>query len=308
MSILYKSDPVRGAVWRDVLARLAPELEFRIWPDCPDPAAVRVLIAWEPPPDLATRLPNLELLVSAAAGVDHIDFSTVPAHVPVVRMIEPGITAGMVEYVTMAVLAAHRGLPAYLAQQRERRWEAHRVHPAAVRTVGVMGLGVLGRAALDALRPFGFALRGWARSPRQIDGVECHAGREALPGFLSGCDVLVCLLPLTPETEGLLDAALFRLLPPGATVINTGRGGHLVAADLLASLDAGHLAGAVLDVTDPEPLPPDHPLWTHPRVILTPHVASMTQPETAVLAFLDELRRHGDGLPLRGLVDRTRGY
>lgn len=308
MAFLYKSDPVRGAVWAELFARKMPELPFCIWPDIGDPREVRYLAAWQPPEDLATRFPNLEVLFSTGAGTDHFDFSVIPEALPVVRMVESGIINGMVEYVTLAVLSIHRDWRAYLDQQREGNWQVHRVHPAASRRVGVLGLGVLGRAVLASLGGFGFSCAGWSRSPQQIDGLDCYAGADGLQQFLARTDILICLLPLTDSTRGILSKPLFDRLPQGATVINVGRGGHLVQQDLLQALEEGTVGKAILDVCDPEPLPPGHPFWSHPHVQLTPHIASMTQPETAVDAVLDNIRRQQEGVPMIGLVDRARGY
>ncbi|WP_077034617.1 glyoxylate/hydroxypyruvate reductase A [Pelomonas sp. KK5] len=308
MSFVYKSDPVRGRIWAEVFAREAPGIDFRIWPDIGDPGAVRFLAAWEPPQGLADRLPRLELLFSTGAGVDQFDFAALPPDLPVVRMIEPGIVAGMVEYVCWAVLGLHRDMPRYQAQQCEARWQALPVQPATRRSIGVLGLGSLGQAVLKQLRGFGFDCAAWSRSRHQLDGVRCHAGPEELPAFLAGTQILVCLLPLTEDTRGFLDASLFAALPQGACLVHVGRGPQLVQHDLLAALDAGHIAHAVLDVTEPEPLPAEHPFWRHPAISLTPHIASMTQPETAALAVIENLRRHATGQPLHGLVDRRLGY
>jgi glyoxylate/hydroxypyruvate reductase A len=304
---LYKSDPVRGAQWATLFAEQAPELEFIQWPYEGDPARVRYMAAWEPPADLA-RYTGLELLFSVGAGIDQIDFSRVPPDLPVVRMVEAGIIGGMVEYLTLAVLSIHRHWQRYGAQQRAQQWQAVRVTPAASRRIGVLGLGVLAQAALAQLRSLGFPCAGWSRSQHTIEGVDCYAGEDGLATFLARTDVLICLLPLTASTKGILNAALFAQLPQGAALINTGRGGHLVQADLLAALDSGQLASAVLDVCEPEPLPAGHPFWDHPQVTLTPHIASMTQPATAVDAVLENLRRHRLGEPLSGLVERERGY
>lgn len=308
MTLLYKSAPERGAVWARSFAEHAPDVPFRIWPDIGDPARVRYLAAWTLPPDLVRSLPNLEVVFCVGAGVDQLDLSQVPASIPVVRMIEPGLVEGMAEFGTLAVLAIHRDWLAYAAQQREQRWKPLPVRRAAERSVGVMGLGAMGRAVLEKLRGFGFRCAGWSRTPRRIEGVECFAGDASLPAFLSSLDILVCLLPLTEATRGLLDRQVFDAMPRGAALVSLGRGGQLVQDDLLRALDTGHLSAAILDVTDPEPLPAGHPLWTHPRVAITPHIASDTQAESSAMVLLDNLRRHRRGEPLVGVVDRSRGY
>jgi glyoxylate/hydroxypyruvate reductase A len=308
VAFVYKSDPARGLEWAKLFAAKAPELPFHIWPETGDAKAVRYLAAWLPPDDIMGRFPNLELLFSVGAGVDQFDFSRLPPELPVVRMVEPGIVDGMVEYVTMAVLALHRDLVPYIAQQRQGVWEQIRVYPASRRRVGVLGLGRLGEAACRKLAGFGFQVAGWSRSRREIDGIRCYAGEAEMSGFLGRSDILVCLLPLTDETRGMLNADLFAKLPKGARLLNSGRGGHLDQTALLAALDSGQISSAVLDVTDPEPLTAGHPLWSDPRVLITPHIASMTQPDTAVEVVLDNLRRHRAGEPLVGLVDRMRGY
>ncbi|MEZ2146196.1 glyoxylate/hydroxypyruvate reductase A [Bradyrhizobium sp. DN5] len=308
MTVLYKANMVRGAEWARFFAERAPHLPFRLWPDIGNPADISYLVAWVPPEDIATTFPNLELVFSVGAGVDQFDATKLPAHIPLVRMLEPGIAETMVEYVTMAVLGLHRDLLHFIAQQREQVWREIRITPAKRRRVGVMGLGQLGQAVLDRLKAFGFPLLGWNRSRREIEGVTCYSGAGSLPDFLSQTDILVCLLPLTDETRCILNADLFARLPRGASLVNVGRGAHLVEADFLAALDSGALAGAVLDVAEPEPLPAGHPFWSHPRILLTPHNASMTTPDTAVDFVLDVIARHRRGEDLPGLVDRSRGY
>ena len=307
-TFLYKADPVRGARWAEVFHRDAPALDFRVWPDAGDPAEVHYLAAWVPPDDLAQRFPNLKLLFSSGAGVDQFDFSALPPALPVVRMIEPGIVQGMVEYVLHAVLDLHRDMPAYRRQQARGQWQPRPVRTAAQCRVGVLGLGSLGQAVLGALQRLGFACAGWSRSRHHVEGVRCYAGADEQAAFLARTDILVCLLPLTDATRGLLDAALFQRLPQGAALVHAGRGPQLVTDDLLAALDSGQLSEAVLDVSDPEPLPPGHALWHHPRVQVTPHIASMTQPDSAAAVVIDNLRRFEAGQPLVGLVDRIRGY
>jgi len=308
MTFLYKANATRGMEWARFFGARAPDLPFRLWPDVGDPAEVRYLAAWMPPDNIATTFPNLELVFSVGAGVDQFDVSQLPSHVPLIRMLEPGIAEGMVEYVTMAVLALHRDLLHYIAQQREQSWREIRITQAAKRRVGVMGLGLLGQAVLERLKPFGFLLAGWNRSPRTIQGVSCFAGGQALSEFLAQTDILVCMLPLTDETRGILNASLFERLPRGAQLVNVGRGGHLIEADLIAALERGLLSAAVLDVAEHEPLPAGHPFWRHPRILLTPHIASMTTPEAAVEFVLDTIGRHRRGEVLPGRVDRERGY
>jgi glyoxylate/hydroxypyruvate reductase A len=275
MGVLYLSTPERGAVFASAFAQQLPEVPF--WQGkAEDPNAVRYLVTWTAPDRLAEIYPNLRLIFSVGAGVDQLDLTTLPPRIGVVRMLEPGLAEQMREYVSLGVLALHRDLPLYLNNQRDGRWLPTANRRASERRVGVMGLGNLGRAALDALAPFGFPLAGWSRSAKSIPGVDCFTDLEA---FLARTDILVCLLPLTPETTGILDASLFARLPEGARLLHAGRGRQLDHEALLTALDAGQISSAMLDVTDPEPLPPEHPLWRHPRVIITPHIACQTRAE-----------------------------
>lgn len=223
-------------------------------------------------------------------------------------MVEPGIVQGMVEYVTHAVLGLHRDMPQYRRQQQQGEWRVLPVRPASERRVGVLGLGSLGQAVLAPLRGLGFDCAGWSRSRHQIAGMHCYADQNELPAFLARTDILVCLLPLTDATRGFLNKDLFAQLPAGAALVHVGRGPQLIDTDLLAALAVGQIGEAVLDVTDPEPLPPSHAFWRHPRVQLTPHIASMTQPLSAANVVIDNLRRFDAGEPMVGLVDRSRGY
>jgi len=307
-TILMKSDAARAALWKQIFNERAPEIDFRTWPEIGDADDVTCLLTWDVPAKIREQFPNLEVVYAIGAGVDHIDPSSIPRDVHLVRMVEPGIQTSMNEWVLMAVLSAHRQLVGYIDQQRRAGWKEIPVVNARLRRVGIMGAGVLGVAALGALKPFGFQLRMWSRSRKRIAGVAFFAGPDELPAFLSGCDILVCLLPLTRGTRGKLNASVFAALPAGAVVINVSRGGNLIQDDLIAALDGGHLSAAILDVCEPEPLPGDSPLWRHPKILLTPHIATKTQAETAADIVIANLERHRRGEPMEHLVDRQRGY
>lgn len=309
MALLFKGDIDRGGSWERALTACAPDIELRVWPEIGTPEDIDYALVWEPPAGLLAGLPNLKAIFSVGAGIDHLASDPeLPAAVPVVRMVEPGLTTGMTEFVVMSVLFHHRFMLDYLGQQRARHWEEiSQIGPGA-RRVGIMGLGVLGQDAAARLLDFGFPVSGWSRSAKEVPGVTSFAGDEGLKPFLQACDILVCLLPSTPETVGLLNAETLAALPRGAALINAGRGSLIVEADLLAALDSGALGGASLDVFETEPLPADSPLWSHPRILLTPHVASMTIPESAAAAVVAQIRRFEQGAPLEHVVDLTRGY
>lgn len=246
---------------------------------------------------------------TASAGVGHVlRLPNLPRDVPVVRLEDAGMAGPMSRYVLAAALRFTERMDVFARQQCEARWEQHRARaPASVRA-GVLGLGVIGGAIARALAAQGFAVRGYATTRKRIDGVECFAGSDRLDAFLAGLDLLVNVLPLTPATTGLLDAAALARLADGAHVVNVARGRTLVDADLLALLESGKLSGATLDVFAEEPLPPDHPYWTHPRVAVTPHVSGLTVPEDAVAQIAAKIARLERGEAVTGVLDRGRGY
>ncbi len=309
MNILIKSDIDRGDAWDTFFAKYKPDLSVQIWPHDGPPEDIDYALVWEPPAGELKRYPNLKAIFSIGAGIEHL-FSDpeLPPHLPVVRMVEPGLTNGMSEYVVLSVLYHHRFMLDYRRRMRERQWGEIQQVAASARTVGILGLGALGRAAAQKLAPFGFQLAGWSRSPKDLPGVESFHGEGQLEAFLGRSDILVCLLPLTARTEGILNAATLALLPRGAAVINVARGRHIVEADLLAALDSGQVGGASLDVFQQEPLPVDSPMWDHPRILVTPHAASMPITDTAVQYIVENIECFESGQTLRNLVDFDRGY
>lgn len=309
MAILFRSSPASTARWRPVLGALLPEHEIRYWPEIGDRAAIEYALVWNAEPGLLASLPNLKLIVGLGAGVDHLlRDPSLPKAVPIVRLVDSYMTDAMSEYVALSVLRLHRRDLDYLAQQRAGIWEEREQKNAAERPVGILGFGTLGQEAGRKLKSLGFDVAGWSRAKKEIAGFATYAGAAGLDALLARSEILVCLLPLTAETAGILNAAAFSRLPRGAGLVNAGRGGHLVEADLIAALDSGQLSGAVLDVAGEEPLPQGHPFWRHPRIILTPHVAAETNPPTATPIIAEAIRRCAAGLPVANTVDPARGY
>ncbi|MEX0810027.1 MAG: glyoxylate/hydroxypyruvate reductase A [Dongiaceae bacterium] len=297
------------AAWIPVLDRLDPTRKVRLWPDTGPLDAIEYVLCWRPDPGDLQRYPNLKAIFNLGAGVDALlKDTTLPANVPLVRLVDEGLTLGMSEYVLMHVLRYHRRVPEFEESQRRSCWEPLLYPLARDRKVGILGLGVLGGDAARKLVALGFDVAGWSRTPKSVPGVKSFHGAEGLNLFLNRSEILVCLLPLTKETTGIVNAKTLAQLPKGAAVINAGRGGHVVQDDLLAALDSDHIAYATLDVFTPEPLPNEHPFWTHPRVTVTPHVASLTQPETAAPVVLDGIGRLERGEKPANLVDRRLGY
>ena len=309
MALLFKFDIGRGDSWRRALLELDPGLHLRAWPEVGDPADIDYALVWRPPPGELKSYPNLKVIFSIFAGIDHLSSDPeLPAGVPVVRMVEPGLTAGMTEFVLMSVLYHHRFMLDYAAQARKHIWREIDQVPAGDRRVGIMGLGVLGGDAAEKLVALGFDVAGWSGSPKDLPGVASFHGADGFLPFLNRSDILVCLLPLTPETTGILDARAFAALPEGAALVSVGRGPQVVEADLLAALDSGRLNGATLDVFRDEPLPEDSPFWDHPRVVVVPHIASMTMARGACAFVIDNIRRLEAGQPLLHVVDLDKGY
>src|SRR5438552_8281483 len=309
MTLLFYSTVDSAARWRAQLERLSRELDIRVWPEIGDPAEIDYALVWRPAPGLLATLPKLKLILSLGAGVDHLlGDPQLPRHLPIVRLVDPHMTAAMSEYVVLQVLRLHRRDLDYRAQQERKDWRELDQKNAADRRVGILGFGELGQDAATKLSTLGFDVAGWSRSAKTAAGIATYAGAAGLPALLGRSEILVCLLPLTAETEGILNACTLALLPRGAALVNAARGAHLVEADLLAALASGQLSAAVLDVFGEEPLPAEHPFWHHPRIVVTPHVAAFTNPATAAPIILDNIRRFEEGRPLLNRVDPARGY
>jgi glyoxylate/hydroxypyruvate reductase A len=312
MALLYLVRAWPMDAWISAMRGLAPDLDLRVWPDrMGDPADIAYAVAWLPP---ANVLPNLKLIFSLGAGVDAIlRDSTLPDDIPIVRVNDPDLTMRMSEYVVLQVLMHHRQQRRIDENQRKKIWDSFPTHGASDLAVGIMGLGVLGSDAAAKLLSLDFKVAGWSRTRKHIPGVHCYAGAAEFDSFLARTDVLVSLLPHTPETTAIINRDLIRKLsrkgPFGAPIlINAARGKQQVEADLLAALDAGELFAATLDVFETEPLPQDSPLWTHPKVTVTPHCGADSDPTTISAYVLRQIRRHQAGLPLENVVDRVRGY
>lgn len=305
------SDDIGSRVdwWRDTVAEHMPELEFRVWPEAGDLSEVDYALVWKPEPGLLASLPNLKAILSLGAGVDHILADPkLPAGVPISRVVNDNMALRMREWVLLHVLSHHRRQREYNQLQRARVWRDLEQPHAGERTVGVMGLGELGGDSARHLAAIGFDVIGWSRSPREVPGVRCFHGREGLKAFLAETDILVSVLPLTPQTTNMINADFLSRLPRGASFINAGRGQQVVEADLIAALDSGQLSEATLDVFQTEPLPVTDPLWTHPRVTVTPHIAAFTDPRALVRQVVEDIRRVERGEPVTNPVDPARGY
>lgn len=320
MNILLHAPRARESWKHDLLSRLAelvPDVQVRQWPDpdarggdfaVDDARDIEIAIMGPAPPaELWALLPGLRWVMGLGAGVDNL-VASVPPHIALTRIVDSYLTADMTQYVLYHVLRYHRGFDAYVADQAGRAWQQRPYPRPSERTVGVLGLGELGADAATHLASLGFAVLGWSRTQKQLPGVTSLYGADGFHDVLEKSQILICLLPRTPDTENLIDARALARMPAGSYLINASRGALVVEADLLAALDSGHLAGATLDVFRHEPLPPDHPLWTHPRVTVTPHLASLTHPASVAALFAANLRRYLAGQPLHQLVDRERQY
>jgi glyoxylate/hydroxypyruvate reductase A len=316
-ALVYISPDDPAERWRDALIPVLPEIDFvhdfHVWPDgmngLDHPGNVDIAIVWRPNPGALKHFPNLKAVINLGAGVDAIlADKTYPEGVPLVRMIDPALTRHMSEFVVHRVLHFHRKFHNYDQMQRDHDWQELIQDDTLQKRVGILGLGTLGTDAARHLAPFGFKIAGWSRTEKHIDGVQSFYGQDRLKEFLARTDILVCLLPLTPETHGILNTETLSQLPNGAYVINSGRGLQINEGDLLAALDSGHIAGAALDVFCTEPLPASSPIWNHPKIIVTPHIASLSSAQSAAQDIAENIRRIRRGETPNDLVDMGAGY
>jgi glyoxylate/hydroxypyruvate reductase A len=308
MAILFSDKTYRRDKIYSLIKQYLPEHEVRLWPDVGNPEDIDYAIAWYPEPSSLLNLPHLKALFLTSAGVDGPLADPTLPDVPIARCVNNSLSEGMAGFVAYNILQFHRQFYLYVQQQRDKVWQQHRQPSNASCTVGIMGMGEMGLACLQVLQPFGFTLRGWSRSEKHIDGITHFAGKDSLPDFLSGCDIVVCVLPLTDETRGILCSTNLKHAKQGSYLISAGRGAQMVEKDILDLLDKGHIAGAALDVFETEPLPTDNPLWSHPKVILTPHIASITDYAVLCEGIRQQIANFEAGLPLKNVVDRMLGY
>lgn len=308
LTLLYKGPAERGECWQQAVNAALPEVRWFTWPEVPEPEAVDAIITWTLPDNYQQLFPNLKAIFSVGAGVDQFAPASLPGHLKLVRMIDPSIATQMQTWVLTAVMMLHREAFRYQRQQTQNLWQTHSVKLPHECTISILGLGELGSSVAAMLSGLGFTVQGWSRSAKQLNDVKTFAGDMPPAAMLANTDILLCLLPLTDSTRGILNTDLLAKLPKGAALINAGRGEQLVANDLLYHLDAGHISEAILDVFDPEPLPKHHPFWDHPNIHITPHIASVTRNDTAALRLVENLQCWLADKPMTGEVDKLRGY
>jgi glyoxylate/hydroxypyruvate reductase A len=309
MALLIIAPDMKVTSWIRHLSALDSAIDIRIWPEAGNADEIEFVLSWNHPPGEFNNYKNLKCIASLGAGVDHImQDPDKPAGVPVTRVVEHSMAQSMSEYVVLSVLNYCRQFDRYRDDQPQKQWKPRKPLLAKNLQIGIMGLGQLGADAAKKLSALEFAVAGWSRTPKEIEGVQNFAGQDRRDDFLAQTHILICLLPLTPATAGILNQTVFTKLPAGAYLINIARGQHLVENDLLEALDSGQLSGACLDVFEVEPLPQDHPFWRHPKIIVTPHISSITYPKAVAPQIVENYHRTQTGKPLLNVVDIERGY
>lgn len=306
MRILFCATQMKAQPWIEGLRAALPGAQVEEWRA--GAAAADHAVVWHPPQQLFDEQPQLKGIFNAGAGVDALLKLRLPPQALLVRIDDGGMAVQMAEFVCHALIRHFRELDCYEDDVRHGAWSFRRPRLRADFPVGVMGLGVLGERVAQAVKHFDFPVRGWSRTRKSVEGIECFAGPHEFDAFLAGTRVLVCLLPLTAETQDIMNRETLSKLMPGGYIINVARGAHLVEEDLLALLDSGQLAGAALDVFRTEPLPPEHPFWRHPKVTVTPHTSARTLRDESIAQIAGKIRALERGEPVAGVVDRKKGY
>lgn len=309
MALLIITPNRNASQWQRELSRIDSGIDIRIWPDTGAPEDIDFAFTWNHPAGELQKYPNLKCIASLGAGVDHIlQDRDLPKNIAVTRVVDPLLTRSMTEYVVLTVLNRYRNFCAYHEKQQTGIWQPEPVIDSALFNIGIMGLGEMGKSVAIRLVEFGFHVLGWSRTPKQIPKVTSFYGDNQLASFLRRSNILICLLPLTPHTRDILNQNTFNSLPDDAYIINVARGEHLVEDDLLAAIDSGKLSGACLDVFRQEPLPKNHPFWRHAKIMVTPHIASITSPESVAGQIVENYKRVKKGEPLLHQIDLQRGY
>ena len=306
MRISFCCSNTKPEPWLAGFREALPGVDISVWEQGAPPADHAVV--WAPPQQFLDQQPQLKAIFNIGAGVDALLKLKLPPAAKLVRIEDGGMAVQMAEFVSHAVIRHFREFDAYEKEESQARWAFRRPRERKDFPVGILGLGVLGERVAQALLHFEFPVRGWSRSPRQLASVACFAGAGQFDDFLRGTRFLVCLLPLTPETAGIMNREHLARLMPGGYVINVARGAHLVDDDLIALIDSGHLAGAALDVFRTEPLPPEHPFWRHPKITVTPHTSARTLRDETIAQIAGKIRAFERGEPVAGVVDVDRGY
>jgi glyoxylate/hydroxypyruvate reductase len=306
MSIAIISPGRDVSSWVKTFTDVDPEIEIQVFPEISDKDAVELVILWQHPKGILKEFPNLKLICSMGAGVDHIlSDPEIPPSLPITRIVDPGLTVPMTNYVIMATMNYHRQLYRYQSNQKKKVWDMS--NPELETKVGVMGVGALGGDVIEKLRILGFSVYGYGNSPKSDKDYPYFFGNE-LSEFLKHVNLVICMLPLTPDTEDVLNIDFFRKCNKGTYIINVARGNHLVEDDLLTAMDEGIISGAFLDVFRKEPLPQDHPFWNSEKITITPHIASVTNPNSAIPQIIENYKNLKNNKPLINQINPNLGY
>ncbi len=309
MAILFISESDNPNEWRCALQKLIPNIDLRVWPNVGNRSEVNTALVWKAPYGALTDLPNLSLIQSLGAGIDHIfNDPQRPKDIPVARLVDPELTRQMVEYAVLAVLSRHRRIDELRRAAANNLWHIPQPTPFENSRIGILGLGEIGLAIAQKLKSFQFLVAGWSRNFKQVEGITCYQGPSGLNSLLHTTDILICALPLTPVTKGILNKDTLALLPKNAYLINLARGEHVIETELLQLIEEGHISGAFLDVFQTEPLPKSHPFWNHSNITVTPHLAGLTIADSAANQVAENIDRITMGKCPLNQVDPAQGY